>query len=220
MLAVFVVAGCGGGSDRPQQVGNQLATVSDNQLSTVAARCSDDFSPCQTVIATLVRPWLPTPRPDMAELEQRIKALALADPTVKAIIGASVEGTDYWVETIAEKFPVNGEDGGLVRLLFAATVTFSGQVTVATDPCSGSEDAHSIENVDPCQKVRREFRTVDRHLQTRDVILLVDVLTNRVYDIQGEGVDPTTVAEMIMRHVRESQTLTPAQTSPVRTPLQ
>ena len=216
-VAVLTLTGCGGGSDRRDSVhDNQLATVSDAQISTIAAQCQDDHSPCATIIATLVRPWRPTPRPDMAELEQRMKALALADPTVQTIIGTKLEGVGYWVDPLPYKFPVNGEDGGLLRILFKMPVSFSGDVLVSTDPCHAVESAQSIENSDPCQKVRREFSTANRTIASRAMFVQVDVLTGRVYNIQDAGMDVSEIDAIITRYMRATATQQATQTLPTQ----
>jgi hypothetical protein len=163
VLAVFVVAGCGGGPD-------------------------DSSSPTATYTAT--------PR-DTSGLTEEMRRTVLADPGLQEAIGDRVEGVDYWIDVVPYRFPIYGEDGGTVKLLFKSAASFSGEIYQATDPCSNLEMAYRTENLDPCQKEHREFKTTTRDFQTRAIEVWVDILSRRIYNINSLTADPVIVDNLI-----------------------
>lgn len=173
--------------------------------------CRDQGAACQTIIATYLWYEIPTPRPDRDDLAQEMRDLVLADPNIRAMIGSRVEGTDYWVDTVPYRFPIFGEDGGTLWLLFKKQVSFSGEILLATDPCSEFEYAYRTEDLDSCQQETRDFTTTTRDFQTRAVWVWVDVLTDRVFNIDSGPTEDETVDDMI-EAVRERQYSSPADT--------
>ena len=149
---------------------------------------SDSVSPTATDTAT--------PR-DTSGLAEEIRRTALADPAIQEAIGDNVERVDYWIDIVPYRFPIYGEDGGTVKLLFKSTVSFSGEIHLATDPCPNLEMAYRTENLDPCQKERRKFKTTTRDFQTRAIEVWVDVLSRRTYNIDSLTADSNRVDALI-----------------------
>ena len=126
-----------------------------------------------------------------------MRQLVLANPDIQRVIAGKSEGTDYWIVTVPYRFPIFGEDGGTVKLLFKTSVSFSGEILQATDPCRQFEYEYRYEDLDPCQKERREFSTGTANFQTRAIEAWVDVLTKRTFNIDSYSTDPAIVDSMI-----------------------
>jgi hypothetical protein len=150
----------------------------------------------------------------MAELSQRMKDVVLADPSVQTLTANKTQGVDYWVDVLPYLFPIHGEDGGVVRLLFAGYVTVDGDFTTSTDPCYGRGTDDSVPSSDPCQKEPRTFSSEHMHFPSRAVRMQVDVLTGRVYDIDDALLGPNELDKIIERYRKAKAT--PSVQTPLR----
>ncbi len=134
-----------------------------------------------------------------ATLDPPMRQILVENPAIKSIIGDGREREDYWLIIDPFMRPANGDQGGMVIVIFAEPVSFAGEGPTASQPCKGHFGLDErVDPDDPCLQEPREYGTQELTFAGIQVVhTQVDTGRGEVVRLFADDSSPDIVEDMI-----------------------